>query len=97
MIATNAFLPTANPVSSAVVAFTSAVFMPAAMLNGLSGYVSSKLTLIKVMEFLAAENPSVFAAAMHPGMVDTANFRASGADASQLPMDSSTWGTKVNI
>ncbi|KAJ5646918.1 hypothetical protein N7490_003290 [Penicillium lividum] len=88
MITTHAFLPTANPTRSAVVAFTTAVFMPAAMLTGLSSYVSSKLTLIKVMEFLAAENPNVFAAALHPGIVDTANFRASGADARKLPMDS---------
>ncbi|KAJ5759464.1 NADP(+)-dependent dehydrogenase [Penicillium odoratum] len=45
-------------------------------------------TAAVVMDFLAAENPDVFAAALHPGMVDTANFRASGADASKLPMDS---------
>jgi hypothetical protein len=30
----------------------------------------------------------LFACAVHPGMVDTGIFRGSGADPSQLPMDS---------
>ncbi|KAJ5190952.1 uncharacterized protein N7498_009937 [Penicillium cinerascens] len=88
MIATKAFLPTANPTRAAVVALTAAVVFPAARLINLSAYISSKLTLIKMMEFLAAENPTVFAAALHPGMVDTNILRSSGADPSKLPMDS---------
>ncbi|KAJ5650492.1 NADP(+)-dependent dehydrogenase [Penicillium longicatenatum] len=88
MIAANAFLPTANQTHSAIVAFSAGVFFPPGRLAGLSGYISSKFTLIKVMEFLAAENPNVFAAALHPGMIETDNFRASGADPSKLPMDS---------
>lgn len=88
MIASNAFLPTANPTSAAVVALTAAVVFPAARLVKLSAYISSKLTLIKMMEFLAAENPTVFAAALHPGMVDTNILRSSGADPSKLPIDS---------
>jgi NAD(P)-dependent dehydrogenase (short-subunit alcohol dehydrogenase family) len=88
MIATKVFLPTANPTRAAVVALTAAVVFPAATLVNLSAYISSKLTLIKVMEFLAAENPTVFAAALHPGMVDTSILRSSGADPSKLPIDS---------
>lgn len=88
MIATKVFLPTANPTRAAVVALTAAVVFPAARLTNLSGYISSKLTLIKIMEFLAAENPTVFAAALHPGMVDTNILRSSGADPSKLPIDS---------
>lgn len=88
MIATKVFLPTANPTRAAVVALTAAVVFPAARLINLSAYISSKLTLIKMMEFLAAENPTVFAAALHPGMVDTNILRSSGADPSKLPMDS---------
>jgi hypothetical protein len=41
-----------------------------------------------MMEFLAAENPTVFAAALHPGMVDTNILRSSGADPGKLPIDS---------
>ncbi|KAJ5928754.1 NADP(+)-dependent dehydrogenase [Penicillium verhagenii] len=88
MIAANVFLPTANTTRSAIVALSAAVFLPTQILVGLSGYISSKLTLIKVMEFLAAENPNVFATVLHPGMVETDIFRVSGADPSKLPMDS---------
>lgn len=88
MITTNAFLPTANPVHAAVIAITAAVVFPASRLKGLSAYISSKLSLIKLMEYLAAENPNIFATALHPGMVDTSILRNSGADPSKLPLDS---------
>lgn len=88
MIATKVFLPTANPTRAAVIALTAAVVFPASRLANLSAYISSKLTVIKLMEFLAAENPTVFAAALHPGMVDTSILRSSGADPSKLPLDS---------
>jgi NAD(P)-dependent dehydrogenase (short-subunit alcohol dehydrogenase family) len=88
MIASKEFLPTANPRRAAVVAFTAVVVFPATQLVNLSGYITSKLAVIKLMEFLAAENPNVFAAALHPGMIETKIFRGSGADPSQLPMDS---------
>ena len=57
------------------------------MLPGLSAYISSKLAQVKMLEFLAAENPNVFVASVHPGMVETEIFRKSGAKAEQLPMD----------
>lgn len=88
MIATHVFLPTANPTRAAVVVLTAAVVFPAARLTGLSAYISSKLALIKLIEFLAAENPTIFAAALHPGMIDTNILRSSGADPSTLPLDS---------
>ncbi|KAJ5720410.1 uncharacterized protein N7483_008344 [Penicillium malachiteum] len=88
MIASKVFLPTANPARSAVVALTAIVVFPTARLVGNSGYISSKLTIVKLMEFLAAENPNVFAAAMHPGMVETEIFRRSGADPTKVPIDS---------
>ena len=44
--------------------------------------------MVKTLEFLAAENPSVFVASVHPGMIDTEIFRKSGAKAETLPMDS---------
>lgn len=87
MIASKVFLPTARPERAAVVAFTAVVVFPAAQLVNLSGYITSKLAVIKLMEFLAAENPNVFAVALHPGMIETKIFRGSGADPSKLPMD----------
>ncbi|KAK3984441.1 hypothetical protein QBC44DRAFT_388398 [Cladorrhinum sp. PSN332] len=83
-----AFLPTADPSSAAFLGVTSDTsLVPAAYLPGLVAYVSSKLAQAKVYEFLAAEYPSVFVATVHPGMVDTNNFRASGATPENLPMN----------
>ncbi|KAK1977130.1 short chain dehydrogenase [Colletotrichum cereale] len=83
-----AFLPTANPSHAAVVALTTGTTaMPAAALPGLSAYMASKLAQTKIIEFLAAENPTLFAATLHPGMVETDIFKKSGAKAEALPMD----------
>jgi NAD(P)-dependent dehydrogenase (short-subunit alcohol dehydrogenase family) len=88
MITSKVFLPTANPERAAIIGITSGplVFPPSAMI-GASPYFSSKLALIKVIEFLAAENPNVFAAALHPGMVDTPVLRKFGTDPKDLPVD----------
>lgn len=61
--------------------------IPAAHVKGLSAYVASKAAGIKAIELLAAENPDVFCASVHPGMVETATFVKSGSDATRLPMD----------
>lgn len=37
----------------------------------LSAYGISKLTVLELMTYVAAENPNVLAVAMHPGIVDT--------------------------
>ncbi|KAJ6004755.1 hypothetical protein N7540_012554 [Penicillium herquei] len=87
MIPSKVFLPSANPVHSSIIAFTSAVVFPPTMLVNLSAYVSSKLSVIKFIEYLAAENPSTFAVALSPGMVDTAMLRKSGANPNTLPLD----------
>lgn len=57
------------------------------MLVGLSGYLVAKMALAKTIEFLALENPNVSFVAIHPGMVDTDLFRASGATPDMLAMD----------
>ena len=46
------------------------------------------MAVVKKLEVLAAENPSIFVANVHPGMVDTEIFRKSGATPELLPMDS---------
>lgn len=85
---TKAFLPTANPSHATVVALTTGTTaLPAVALPGLSAYMASKLAQTKIIEFLAAENPNVFAATLHPGMVETDIFKKSGAKAEALPMD----------
>ncbi|KAK1564128.1 short chain dehydrogenase [Colletotrichum navitas] len=87
-LVTKAFLPTANPSHAAVVALTTGTTaLPAVALPGLSAYMASKLAQTKIIEFLAAENPNLFAATLHPGMVETDIFKKSGAKAEALPMD----------
>ncbi|KAM7184207.1 hypothetical protein V8F20_012309 [Naviculisporaceae sp. PSN 640] len=83
-----AFLPTADATSASFLGITSDTsLLPPAYLPGLAAYVSTKLAQAKIYEFLAAENPNVFIATVHPGMVDTKNFRATGASPENLPMD----------
>ena len=65
-----------------------ALVFPPASTPGLSAYLTSKMAMVKTLEFLAMENPSVFVASVHPGMVDTGLFRKSGAKPEMMPMDS---------
>ncbi|KAF2180458.1 short chain dehydrogenase, partial [Zopfia rhizophila CBS 207.26] len=91
LIAAKAFFPSAAATGAAVYAITAgALVMPVKMTVGISGYLTSKLAQIKVMEYLAAENPNMFFCSVHPGMIDTSIFRASGSDPSHLPMDTAT-------
>jgi NAD(P)-dependent dehydrogenase (short-subunit alcohol dehydrogenase family) len=88
MLTAKAFLPSANPSHAAILGVTTgASALPPAMLPGLSAYVSSKLAQVKFLEFLAAENPNIFVASMHPGMVETDMFLKSGGKAEVMPMD----------
>ncbi|CAD6591509.1 MAG: hypothetical protein ASARMPRED_005468 [Alectoria sarmentosa] len=83
-----AFLSTANSHHAAVLGVTTGVSgFPATMLPGLSAYAGSKLAQVRFLEFLAAENPNIFVATVHPGMVETAMFLKSGAQPEVMPMD----------
>ncbi|KAL4935198.1 hypothetical protein BDV06DRAFT_234562 [Aspergillus oleicola] len=55
---------------------------------GLSAHTSSKLAVVKIMDYIAAEALSVFAAALSPGMIHTAIIDKLGIDAATLPFDS---------
>ena len=88
LIAAQAFIPTANPTTAAIYALTAGAFVfPAKSTVYLSGYLTSKLAQTKLIEYLAVENPNLFCVSVHPGMIDTAILRGSGADPAQLPMD----------
>ncbi|KAL2833847.1 hypothetical protein BDW59DRAFT_179494 [Aspergillus cavernicola] len=90
MIASKVFLPTANSTRAAIIGITSGpLTFPPSVLADSSSYFTSKLALIKVIEYLAAENPNVFTAALHPGMVDTELLRKGAVNASALPFDKS--------
>lgn len=87
VIAAQAFISKARPAAAFYAVTAGAYVMPALYTPGLSGYLTSKLAQTKVLEFLSAENPEIFFCSVHPGMVDTAISRGSGADISKLPMD----------
>lgn len=61
--------------------------LPPAYTPNESGYLSSKVAQVKVMEFLAAEHPEKFVCSIHPGLHNTKIFRASKASPDTLPMD----------
>ncbi|KAK8097745.1 NADP(+)-dependent dehydrogenase [Apiospora kogelbergensis] len=82
-----ALLPKAAPGAAVLALVGGSLVFPTSMLVGLSGYLVSKMALAKTIEFLALENPDVFFAAVHPGMVDTDIFRRSGAIPDMLAMD----------
>jgi NAD(P)-dependent dehydrogenase (short-subunit alcohol dehydrogenase family) len=87
IIAVQAFVPNAHS-GAAVYAMTAgSLVLPANFTPTLSGYLTSKLAQVKIMEYLAVENPDLFVCSVHPGMVDTKIFRGSGASPDQLPMD----------
>lgn len=88
LLAARAFIPTADPQHAALLGLTTGVTpMPAAYLARLSAYVSSKLAKTKVYEYLAAENPGIFIATVHPGFVLTDIFSTTGANPNEVPMD----------
>ncbi|KAI1371221.1 NAD(P)-binding protein [Hypoxylon crocopeplum] len=81
-------IPKASQLGASFLTMTAGgIQFPIEMLVGNSGYLVSKLALAKTTEFLAQENPNVFFASVHPGAVDTAIFRRSGATPEMLPMD----------
>ncbi|KAL3429832.1 hypothetical protein BDV09DRAFT_200218 [Aspergillus tetrazonus] len=86
-IVAKAFLPIANPARAAVIGYSAAITFPAAMTANISGYAISKLAIVKLIEFIAALYPSVFAAALHPGLVETEMFKKSGMDPAAVPVD----------
>ncbi|KAF2759929.1 NAD(P)-binding protein [Pseudovirgaria hyperparasitica] len=89
IVGVQSFAPTAAKDHAAIVApVGGSMQLPTKLLAGLSGYLTAKLAVVRIMEFLSVENPSIFFATYHPGMVDTEVFRRSGATPDMLPMDS---------
>lgn len=88
MTTIKALLPAARVPDAAILGVsTGLVGMPPQMLPGMSAYVGSKFAQVKLLEFVAAENPGIYVASVHPGVVETAMFRKSGYQADACPMD----------
>lgn len=61
---------------------------PPKMTLGMSAYMTAKMAQVKLIEYLAAENDGIFAACVHPGIVDSPVYRAAGMPPGAVPMDS---------
>lgn len=91
-----AFFPNANKAGAYVYGLTSgSMVLPVTWIAGQSAYQSSKMAQVKIMEFLALENPDIFICTVHPGLVDTKVFRASEVDPATLPMDTGMYHCSV--
>lgn len=73
IVTAQAFLPSRKASASIIGINAGMIQVPvgAGPSAGTSAYTSSKLAQVKIVEFLAAENPDVFAASVHPGVVVT--------------------------
>ncbi len=89
-----AFLPTRKP-NSAIIGITAGSLQLPPMLpfnKGLSAYNSSKIAQLKLLENLAAENPDMFVASVHPGVVMTDMAEDADVDSLSVPIDDSKSG-----
>ena len=89
MTALHAFHSMRNP-SATVLGLNAALIQmsPAFSVNqGASAYASSKMAQLKMLEHFAAENPDMFVASVHPGIVATGMADTAGASESGAPLD----------
>lgn len=83
-----AFVPLAEPSHATVLSLTTGLAaLHSKSLPGLSAYMASKFAQNKIIEYLSSEHPNIFAAIIHPGLIETAIFNKAGADPKTLPMD----------
>lgn len=88
-IAATDFLPTANKMHARMLGVAAgALVFPPASTPGLLANFASKTAILKTLEFLAVENPTIFVAIVHPGIIDTGLFRKSRAKPEMYTMDS---------
>jgi len=88
VVTAKAFLSTANPTKAAIFGVgAGTITSPPSMFPGLSAYTSSKIAQAKVLEFIAAENPSMLVVNVHPGIVETDIFVQGGVSKSSVPID----------
>ena len=73
MVTTRAFLPSRNNDASIIGVNANVITMDASSpaISGVSAYTCSKIAQVKLLEFVAAENPDVFVVSAHPGIVPT--------------------------
>lgn len=92
-LAIKTFLPTANHSGgrepAVLVLTTGMLALPPVAGPGMSSYSASKMAQLRMIEYLAAEEPGVFVAAVHPGMYDTPLLVRMRQPLKQVPLDDS--------
>ncbi|KAL8847783.1 MAG: hypothetical protein Q9221_007182 [Calogaya cf. arnoldii] len=87
MATIKAFLPKARSSDAAILDLNTGLLgIGPELLPGLSGYISSKFARVSLLEFVAAENPGIFVASVHPGVADAEKVQVSGDQADEQPM-----------
>ena len=73
LVCTQAFLPTRKPSASILGINAGLIQIPSGIgpCAGQSAYSSSKVAQLRMLEFLAVEEPDIYVASVHPGVVDT--------------------------
>ena len=73
MVTTRAFLPSRNKDASIIGVNANMITIEASdpAASGVSAYTCSKIAQVKLLEYVAAENPDVFVVSAHPGIVPT--------------------------
>lgn len=88
-ILTHHFLPKRSRKASIVASVPHSIHLSSPThIYGQSAYLSSKITLIKLLEVVAAENPDLFVASYHPG--NGQSFQTFSLRSSQLALSSFT-------
>lgn len=80
MVTTRAFLPFRNNDAPIISVNANMITLPTSgpVAQGASAYNCSKIALVRLFEYVSAENPDVFVVSVHPGAVDTDMLRSSG-------------------
>jgi NAD(P)-dependent dehydrogenase (short-subunit alcohol dehydrogenase family) len=86
LILSQAFIANASEKPILIHVTTGGIHVPAVP-GGLSSYAASKLAAVKLMEYVAFENPSIRLMFVHPGVIDTEMNKKSTAAGLVLPYD----------
>jgi NAD(P)-dependent dehydrogenase (short-subunit alcohol dehydrogenase family) len=82
------FFPSANPAGACMLAVTAGgIVLDPTAVPGLSAYMTSKTAQVKLIEWLAVENPNLFTCSVHPGVVDTKMLSDAGLVDKGMPVD----------
>ena len=90
MLTAKAFAPSASNERPVILGLsTGSVCLPPEWQPGSSAYATSKIAQIMLLDFIRAENPSMFVSTFHPGLIVTAMSHKAGNVDGPLPKDDS--------